>query len=177
MSMDFDKILAFLPMFGSVVATLAVMISLRSRLHAEKEFVKAIEHELETLKDNSAHFGEVYDIRQLSPEANENQNTANLISDPFDMHFHYVSGDVESKLQALEDLKSKYFDSLAFLASARHNDSDVIIRALNHMAADDRRQINLTLSKYTESGRVRYIETVLDRVAKAITSKGKVSVF
>lgn len=175
--MDFDKILAFLPMFGSIVATLAVMISLRSRMHAEKEFVKAIEYELETLKAHSASFGEVHELRQLSTSANESQKVTTSVSDPFDIDLHCISDDVESKLKALEDLKNKYFDSLAYLASTRHSDSDVIIRALNHLEDDDRRQINQTLSKYTESGRVRYLETVLDRVAKVIASKGKVSIF
>lgn len=168
--MEVEQLLALVPVLSSIFAVLTVMVSLKARVKAEKEFIKAIEAELEALKNYPNLLGvNLESERPSALEISHHQHEGPLPS-PADLSA-YETEDVKAKLLALQGLKEKY---LASLEMTKLNDSGVIVRALEKMKDDDRRQIKQTLSRYTDIARVRYLETVLDRVAKAVSTKGKI---
>lgn len=170
--MEVEQLLALVPVLSSILGVLTVMLSLKARVKAEKEFIKAIEAELDALKNYPNLLGVNLDCERPSvTEANHQQHDGPLPS-PSELSA-YETEDVKAKLLALQGVKEKY---LASLEMARLNDSSVIVRALDKMKDDDRRQIKKTLSRYTDVARVRYLETVLDRVAKAISTNGKIGI-
>ncbi|WP_342248107.1 hypothetical protein [Pseudomonas sp. OTU2001] len=162
--MDLNTIFAVLPLIASLISMYLVTRTVKERLHAEKEFIKVIKEQADELIRGKLVIPE---IQEHAYRALKLKSTEVSAGEPVILSLESASPELQSRLKALQQLKEAYIASFEF---ARLDDFNVVVNALEKMPEPDRQQITQTLSRYTDSGRLRYLNTVFNRVARAITS-------